>query len=106
MPRTVAMTETEIRSLSRSYTRGMLAVLVGVARQKTAAPAARVAAANSVLDRGWGKADQMHTVDGDIKVTIRHILEHIDDRPVIVDGRCVELDTAVVQDNEDNPSSK
>ena len=92
--------------MARTYSRSMVAVLVSVARQKTAQPGARVAAANSVLDRGWGKADQMHTVDGDIKVTIRHILEHIDDRPVVVDGRRVELDTSVVQDNEDNPSSK
>ena len=80
--------------------------MINVARQKTAQPGARVAAANSVLDRGWGKADQMHSVDGDIKVTIRHILEHIDDRPVVVDGRCVEIDTTVVGDDEDNLGSK
>ena len=40
-------------------------------------PGARVAAANSVLDRGWGKADQTHSVDANIQVN-RHILEHID----------------------------
>ena len=48
----------------------------------------------------WGKAPQAHTGEngeGDIKVTIRHILEHIDDKPVVIDGRCVEIDTTVVE---------
>jgi hypothetical protein len=54
MPRAV----TEIRSLARSYTRSALRVLVGVMGSKDATPAARVAAANAILDRGWGKATQ------------------------------------------------
>jgi hypothetical protein len=54
MPKAV----TEIRSLARSHTRKALNVLVGVMRSNTATPAARVAAANAILDRGWGKAPQ------------------------------------------------
>jgi hypothetical protein len=54
MPRAV----TEIRSLARSFTRSALKVLVGVMGSKDATPAARVAAANAILDRGWGKATQ------------------------------------------------
>jgi hypothetical protein len=54
MPRAV----TEIRSLARSHTRTALNVLVGVMRSNEATPAARVAAANAILDRGWGKAPQ------------------------------------------------
>jgi hypothetical protein len=54
MPRAV----TEIRSLARSHTRTALNVLVGVMRSNQATPAARVAAANAILDRGWGKAPQ------------------------------------------------
>ncbi len=54
MPKSV----TEIRSLARSYTRTAINVLVGVMRSANATPAARVAAANAVLDRGWGKATQ------------------------------------------------
>jgi hypothetical protein len=54
MPRAV----TEIRSLARSYTRTALNVLVGVMRSKDATAAAKVAAANAILDRGWGKATQ------------------------------------------------
>jgi hypothetical protein len=48
----------EIRSLARSHTRTALNVLVGVMRSKDATAAARVSAANAVLDRGWGKAPQ------------------------------------------------
>jgi hypothetical protein len=92
MPTRLPMTELDIRSIARSHSRSMIAALVSVARQKTAQPGARVAAANSVLDRGWGKADQMHVVDGDIKVTIRHILEHLDDaKPMIVQGKEVSV---------------
>ena len=51
-------TITEIRSLARGHTRTALNVLVGVMRDKGATPAARVSAANAILDRGWGKATQ------------------------------------------------
>jgi hypothetical protein len=51
-------TVTEIRSLARSHTRTALNVLVGVMRSKDATAAARVSAANAILDRGWGKAPQ------------------------------------------------
>jgi hypothetical protein len=48
----------EIRSLARGHTRTAVNVLVGVMRNKDATPAARVSAANAILDRGWGKATQ------------------------------------------------
>jgi hypothetical protein len=54
MPRSV----TEIRSLARSHTRTALNVLVAVMRNTKATPPARIAAANAILDRGWGKAAQ------------------------------------------------
>jgi hypothetical protein len=54
MPKAV----TEIRSLARSYTRSAIRVLVGVMGSNEATPAARVAAANAILDRGWGRAPQ------------------------------------------------
>ncbi len=46
---------TEIRSLARSHTRTAVNVLVGIMRSKDATAAARVSAANAILDRGWGK---------------------------------------------------
>lgn len=54
---------TEIRSLARSHTEAALNVLTGVMGQTDAPPAARVAAANSLLDRGWGKPVQALTND-------------------------------------------
>ncbi len=54
MPRAL----TEIRSLARSHTRTALNVLVGIMRSKDATAAARVSAANALLDRGWGRAPQ------------------------------------------------
>jgi hypothetical protein len=54
MPKSI----TEIRSLARSHTRSALNILVQIMRNKDATPAARVTAANAILDRGWGKAIQ------------------------------------------------
>ena len=53
-----ARTLTEIRSLARSHTRTAIRVLVGIMRSDDATPAARLSAANAILDRGWGKAAQ------------------------------------------------
>jgi hypothetical protein len=54
----MAKTLTEIRSAARSHTEAALNCLVGIMGQTDAPPAARVAAANSILDRGWGKPAQ------------------------------------------------
>ena len=54
----MAKAATEIRSLARSHTDSALKTLVGIMNKTDAPEAARVAAANSVLDRGWGKAVQ------------------------------------------------
>jgi hypothetical protein len=61
----VAKTLVEIRSLARSHTRTAIRVLVGIMRSKDATPAARVSAANAILDRGWGKATQPLENSGD-----------------------------------------
>lgn len=55
----------EIKSLARSHTETALKTLAGIMMQSDAAPAARVAAANSLLDRGWGKATQPISGDDD-----------------------------------------
>jgi hypothetical protein len=54
----MAKTPTDIRSLARSHGPAALKTLAGIMNEKDAPPAARVAAANSLLDRGWGKAVQ------------------------------------------------
>jgi hypothetical protein len=54
----MARTLTEIRSLARSHTRSAIKALAGIMQCKDATPAARVSAANAILDRGWGKPPQ------------------------------------------------
>ena len=67
---------TEIRSLARSHTRTALNILVQVMRNKDATPAARVTAANAILDRGWGKAIQA-IENGDRPLELIHRIERV-----------------------------
>lgn len=57
----MAKAPTEIRSLARSHTETALNVLAGIMREESAPHAARVSAAQALLDRGWGKSAQAHT---------------------------------------------
>lgn len=80
----------DIRSLARVHTVEMIRVLVMVARQPKSPPAARVVAANSLLDRGWGKpaATVTGADGGDIRVVIRQIIENAtqsDDEPKLIE---------------------
>src|SRR5262249_18687770 len=59
----------DIRSYARKFTVEALETLAHVMRQPKAPPAARVMAANALLDRGWGKAAQLVAVDGEITRT-------------------------------------
>ena len=54
----MAKTPTEIRSLARSHTEAAINVLAGIMNKTDAPESARVAAAEKLLDRGWGKAVQ------------------------------------------------
>lgn len=56
----MAKAPADIRSLARSHTQRALQVLQGVMDQPDAPPAARVSAAQALLDRGWGKPAQAH----------------------------------------------
>jgi hypothetical protein len=67
----------EIRSLARSHTRTALNVLVGIMRSKDATAAARVSAANAILDRGWGKAPQAIENGGDGALELIHRIERV-----------------------------
>lgn len=48
----------EMQELCRSHTVESIDAILKVMRSDTAQPAAIVAGANSILDRGWGKATQ------------------------------------------------
>lgn len=73
----MSKTVTEIRSLARSHTRTAVNVLVGIMRSKDATAAARVTAANAILDRGWGKAPQALTNGDDGALELIHRIERI-----------------------------
>ena len=68
---------TEIRSLARSHTRTAINVLVGIMRSKDATAAARVTAANAILDRGWGKANQAIEIGDDGALELIHRIERV-----------------------------
>ncbi len=61
----MAKTPTEIKSLARAHTEPAINTLAGIMNQKKAPPAARAAAANGLLDRGWGKPAQAVQIKGD-----------------------------------------
>lgn len=69
----MAKTPTDIRSLARTHTERAINVLAGIMDQPSAPEAARIAAANSLLDRGWGKPSQAITngEDGPFEVIQR-----------------------------------
>jgi hypothetical protein len=67
----------EIRSLARSHTRTAIRVLVGIMRSENATPAARVSAANAILDRGWGKATQPLENSGEGALELIHRIERV-----------------------------
>jgi Family of unknown function (DUF5681) len=55
-PKTVA----EVRAIARDHTVGAITTLVNVHKNPKAPPAARVAAATAILDRGWGKPASLY----------------------------------------------
>lgn len=67
----------EIRSLARAHTESAIKVLAGIMNEKKAPRAARVAAANSLLDRGWGKSATVleNGDDGPLQILVRKFVE-------------------------------
>lgn len=54
----MAKATADIRSLARAHTETAIKTLAAIMTKVDAPEAARVAASNSLLDRGWGKATQ------------------------------------------------
>jgi hypothetical protein len=63
----MAKATADIRSLARGHTETAIRVLAGIMAEKKAPHSARVAAAQALLDRGWGKPKE--TVD----LTVNHL---------------------------------
>jgi hypothetical protein len=84
----MAKATADIRSLARAQTELAIRTLTGICGSKAAPAAARVSAAQALLDRGWGKAVQPHSGDdgnGDIQVIIRQIVSHDDEEPLLLE---------------------
>ena len=86
----MAKSLTEIRSLARSHTRTALNVLVRVMRSKDATAAARVSAANAILDRGWGKATQPIGTGDDGALELIHRIERVIVHPENPDSKDIQ----------------
>ena len=88
----MAKATADLRSLARAQTETCVRVLTGVVRSAKAPASARVIAAQTLLDRGWGKAPQQLVGEdgGDIRVTIRQIIENA----VETDAPLIEHDDA------------
>ena len=84
----MSKTINEIRSLARSHTKTAVNVLVGVMRSKDATHAARVSAANAILDRGWGRAAQA-LENGEGALELIHKIERVIVHPENPDSESV-----------------
>lgn len=63
----------EVRDLARTHTTDAVKTLVTIMKDKKANAAARVAAANAILDRGYGKPPQDLNVGGNLPLTFQII---------------------------------
>jgi hypothetical protein len=84
----MAKTTADIRSLAREHTALCIRTLAHIVRSPKAPEGARVVAANSLLDRGWGKAEQVHAGPdgGPIRVIIRQVIDNVEeDQPLVIE---------------------
>ena len=77
MPNATPKSVTEITSIARQYTGRMIQVLHGIATQENAPTASRVAAAEALLDRGWGRPKQTLAADPEGGPLIVEIIQRV-----------------------------
>jgi hypothetical protein len=63
----------DVRELARAHTNSAFNALVEIVTNKKAPPVARIAAANSILDRGYGNATQFIACDDDMPPIMNHL---------------------------------
>ena len=88
----MAKATADIRSLARAQSELAIRTLTGICGSEAAPAAARVSAAQALLDRGWGKAPQSHTGEdgeGEIKIVIRRLMDE-DNAMKVVEGRVLK----------------
>jgi hypothetical protein len=91
----VKKSERDVKAIARGHGRSMVKVLAGIATNADAQPSARVAAANSLLDRGFGKPEQHTSLDvtHDVTAFLRDL------QGTVIDARAESLDTMPVIEN-------
>jgi hypothetical protein len=79
MPRPGSVkTLVDVRSLARSHTELAINTLSGIARSPKVSAQVRVAAAEALLDRGWGRPTaEPDAGSGEITVIIRQLVEPV-----------------------------
>lgn len=70
----------ELKAIAREYTEQAVETLAQI-MQTSESDAARVAAVNALLDRGWGKPSQVIAGDADNPVTVIQRIELVGVRP-------------------------
>lgn len=70
--------EKDIRDLTKPHTQSAIETLAEIMNDKTANKMARITAANSVLDRGWGKPKQ--ATETTVAVTYQDLLKGISEK--------------------------
>ena len=91
----------EIRSLARKYTHKALNTLVSIMVEPKAPAAARIMAANSLMDRGWGKAAELVDVQGEVRQLVEVKLNVVQAAPashVLPDEPALELEANDIKD--------
>ena len=73
----MARAPTEIRSLARQHTEAAIRTLAEIMGNQDVNEAARISAANSLLDRGWGKATQPISGDEENPLNVLHTIERV-----------------------------
>ena len=81
-----------VRELARQHTEEAVEKLVEIMRDENAPPSAQGAAANALLDRGWGRPDQSVTVDNG--ESLLSILDEIERRADLkeIEGEAIDVD--------------
>ena len=74
----IPSTVSELQALARSYTVEAFEMIVFIMGSPEANFAVRLQAANSILDRGWGKAEMSLRVTGEVERQVLLLIESLD----------------------------
>jgi len=78
----MARSVVDIRSLARGHTESAIKCLASIMVHPDSPPSARIAAANSLLERGWGKPAQPISGDPENPLELVTKIERVILRPV------------------------